>query len=65
MPSMTRLLMGIVGAYLIGVGILAGMALDRILYDRQRSEVLQRYEETLREWRAHQMDLEKQSVAHR
>lgn len=41
------------------------MALDRILYDRQRTEVLQRYEETLREWRAHQMDLEKQSVAHR
>ena len=34
-----------VGAYLLGFGMLAGMALDRMRFDVQRTAVLTRYEQ--------------------
>jgi hypothetical protein len=52
----------VIGAYLLGVGMLGGVVIDRMLYDRQRSAVLGRYEEALREWHAYQMTLEKASM---
>lgn len=51
------------GVYLVGVGILAGAAIDRILFDRQRSEVLGRYERTVRDLNAYRMSLEKPASA--
>jgi hypothetical protein len=39
--------------------MLAGVMLDRLWYDQRRSEVLGRYEQALRLWRAQQMALEK------
>ena len=46
-------LMGVVvGTYLLGLGVLAGVVIDRMQFDRQRSEVLHRYEEALQQWRA-------------
>jgi hypothetical protein len=51
------------GAYLIGLGMLAGVVLDRMHYDRQRAEVLSRYEEALRQWRGYLMTLEKSGPA--
>ena len=53
------------GAYLLGVGMLAGVAIDKMRYDRQRSEVLGRYEQTLREWQTYRMALEKNPATER
>ena len=33
----------LVGAYLVGFGMLAGVVVDRMLFDKQRSKVLGRY----------------------
>jgi hypothetical protein len=48
-----------VGMYLVGWGMLAGMALDRMRFDHQRSEVLARYERALTHLNAYRMALEK------
>ncbi len=47
------------GAYLVGFGVLTGMAVDRMLFDRQRSEVLVRYDRAVTDLNAHRMALEK------
>ena len=52
-----------IGVYLLVVGVLAGMTIDRMRYDVQRSEVLARYEEALHEWQAYRMALEKEEAA--
>jgi hypothetical protein len=49
----------LVGAYLFVVGMLAGVVVDRIRFDGQRSEVLGRYEQALRDWQADRIALEK------
>jgi hypothetical protein len=48
----------LVGLYLFGCGLLVGVVIDRVQFDRQRSEVLSRYEEALRGWHGAQMALE-------
>jgi len=49
----------VVGAYLLGFGMLAGVVVDRMLFDRKRSEVLDRYEQALHQWHSVRMTLEK------
>ena len=51
-----------VGAYLVGFGMLAGIAIDHLLYDRQRSVVLRRYEHALAQWHAQHMLIEKATL---
>jgi uncharacterized protein YutD len=53
------------GAYLVGVGMLAGTALDRVRFDRQRSEVLARYDQAVRDWQAYQIALEQRAGGQR
>ena len=36
------------GLYLIGLGMLAGVIVERMRFDGQRSEILARYEQALR-----------------
>jgi hypothetical protein len=48
------------GVYLVLLGVCTGVALDRMRFDRQRSEVIGRYEQALREWHTAQMSVEKQ-----
>ena len=55
----------LVGAYLLVMGMLAGVVVDRIRFDRQRSEVLGRYELALREWQAYRIALEKSAEGRR
>jgi hypothetical protein len=62
MKARITLLSVMVGAYLVSFGMLAGVVVDRMLFDRQRSAVLRRYEHALREWRANQMTLEKATM---
>ena len=58
-----KLMIGIVaGVYLLGFGMLLGVALDRMRFDRQRSEVLGRYEDALHEWQGYRMMLEKHAA---
>jgi len=69
----TMLLIALVSAFVLrygprprylGLGILMGVVIDRMQFDRHRSEVLSRYEEALRQWHAYQMTLEKQVHDH-
>ena len=49
----------IIGVYLFGIGMLAGITMDRMRFDHQRSHVLDRYEQALKEWHAYRIALEK------
>jgi hypothetical protein len=42
--------------------VLAGVVIDRMQFDRQRSAVLHRYEEALQQWHAYRMALEKDAT---
>ena len=60
MNTTRRVVLGIVvGAYLLALGVLVGIALERMRFDRQRIEVLRRYDEAVQEWRSVRMALEK------
>ncbi len=54
-----------IGVYLVVVGMLGGVAIERMRYDVQRSEVLGRYEQALHEWQAYRMALEQDGAAPR
>jgi len=47
------------GLYLLGFGMLAGAAVERMRFDHKRAIVLTRYDEAIREWHAFRMELEK------
>jgi hypothetical protein len=49
----------LVGAYLVCFGLLTGVVVDRMLFDKHRSQVLGAYERALRDWHSYQMMLEK------
>ena len=59
------LLSVLVGAYLVGFGVLAGVAVDRMLFDKQRSKALGHYEDALRDWHAYRIMLEKTATEQR
>ena len=48
-----------VGAYLVGFGMLAGLMVDHMLFDRQRSAVLRQYDHALKQWHSQHMLIEK------
>ena len=55
-----RALIGLgLGLYLVGFGMLAGVAVERMRFDHKRAIVLDRYEAALREWHAFKMSLER------
>lgn len=54
-----------VAAYLLGFGMLVGVAIERMRYDGHRSEVLGRYEQALREWQTYRMALEMDAAGRR
>jgi len=47
------------GLYLVGFGMLAGVAIERMRWDHERAEALARYDEALREWHAFRIALER------
>jgi hypothetical protein len=47
------------GLYLLGFGMLAGTAVERMRFDYKRANVLRGYDEAVQEWRAFRMELEK------
>jgi hypothetical protein len=49
----------LVGAYLVCFGLLTGVVVDRMLFDKHRSQVLDANERALRDWHSYQMMLEK------
>ena len=60
MNTWRKIVVGVaLGAYLVGFGILTGMVIERIRFDGQRSEVIGRYQQALREWQIHRIALEK------
>ncbi|PYN45952.1 MAG: hypothetical protein DME00_20455 [Candidatus Rokuibacteriota bacterium] len=60
MEARRKALIGIgLGLYLVGFGMLAGVAVERMRFDHKRADVLDRYDEALREWHAFRMELER------
>ena len=55
----------LVGAYLVGFGMLAGVVVDRMLFDKQRSKVLGRYERALKDWHSFRIIREKDATERR
>jgi hypothetical protein len=55
----------LVGAYLLVLGMLVGVVVDRIRFDGRRSEVLGRYEQALRDWQTYRIALEKSAAGQR
>ena len=51
------------GLYLMGFGMLAGVAVERMRFDHKRADTLARYDEAVREWHAFRIELER-TVAH-
>jgi hypothetical protein len=49
-------------AYLIGVGVLGGILLDRWRFDHRRAEVLRRYDAAVRSWKALHMAIDGRMV---
>ena len=47
------------GLYLVGFGMLAGIAVERMRFDHRRADVLAHYDDALREWHAFRMELER------
>jgi len=43
------------------VAYFAGVATERMRFDRERSAIIQKYEQALAEWRSQQMKAEKQN----
>jgi uncharacterized membrane protein len=58
MKSRIQVISVVVGAYLLGFGMLAGVVVNRMLFDRKRSEVLGRYEQALQQWHSFRMTIE-------
>ncbi|HEY7205732.1 MAG TPA: hypothetical protein VIA61_15600 [Methylomirabilota bacterium] len=52
-----------VAAYLLCFGVLAGMAVDRMLYDRHREEVLARYDQAVAQWQELRMTWEREAAS--
>ena len=51
-----------VSVYLLGMAFACGMAVERIRFDQRRTAVLDRYNETLREWHEFRMLTERQAM---
>jgi hypothetical protein len=61
MKTRGRAVLGVgLGLYLIVLGALVGAAVERIQFDRQRAQVLARYDQAVRAWHTQLMALEAQ-----
>lgn len=45
--------------YMLGFGFLGGMAFERLRFDARRVAVLRQYDESVRQWQAHLIAIEK------
>ena len=52
------------GMCLVGFGMLAGVAIERMRFDHKRAGILARYDEAVPEWRAFRTELERIAVPH-
>jgi hypothetical protein len=53
-----------IGLYLLGLGFLGGMVAERMRFDQERTAVLDRYNDKIREWHQFRMLIERQAVAY-
>jgi hypothetical protein len=56
-----RVVIGVaLGLYLVGMGFVLGVIVERWRFDSLRREVLDRYHEAVRQVRSHQMTIERE-----
>lgn len=51
-------LWAVLGLYLLGLGFLGGVLVERVRFDQHRSVVLKEYDEAVKRWRVYLMRLE-------
>ena len=44
--------------YLVALGLLGGILVERVRFDRSRAAVLERYDAAVRDWKAERMAIE-------
>jgi len=54
---------GLLGLYLMSVGALGGVLVERLRFDRARTDILVRHDRALREWQAFLMALDRGGAA--
>jgi len=54
-----KTVIALVGVYLLGFGILSGIVIEKMRFDRQRADILQRFDDALRHVQTYRMALEK------
>lgn len=60
MKTSNKIVVGIgLGAYLVGLGVLSGMVIERMWFDAKRAEVIGHYQQALRDWQMYRIALEK------
>jgi hypothetical protein len=50
-------------AYLVGLGALGGVLMERWRFDHRRAQVLRRYNDAVRGWKAQQMAIETGAIS--
>ena len=49
----------VLAVYLLAVGVLGGILVERVRFDRARAAVLERYDTAVRDWKAERMAIER------
>jgi hypothetical protein len=61
----STILFGGLALYLIGLGFLSGVVTERLRFNRQRMELLNRFEQAIRTWRSHLIKVEQNALTGR
>jgi len=56
---------GGVGLYLMALGFVGGILAERVRFDRQRAEVIRRYDNAVRMWHAYLIRQEQEALGER
>jgi hypothetical protein len=57
-PIRAKAALALAAVYLLALGLLGGILIERVRFDRSRTAVLERYDEAVREWQAERMAIE-------
>ena len=58
-----KAVIALVGMYLLFVGMLSGIVIEKMRFDRHRADILRRFDDALRNVQAYRMALEKDATA--
>ena len=57
-PIRAKATLALAAVYLLALGLLGGILVERVRFDRSRAAVLERYDTAVRDWKAERMGIE-------